>query len=135
MEIKSSLILKKYEGFFFSIPFTQRFSIMFDAGQAAAYMQLAAWELGIGSVPATIYKRGKAREILAYLEEKECNIALSFGYPEKEDALTRPPQKGGAPSHSRDGTLGNVVRGNLKWEPKGTDNKKDRGFLSAVLSI
>ncbi|MBS3753919.1 MAG: nitroreductase family protein [Anaerolineales bacterium] len=95
MEIKSSLILKKYEGFFFSIPFTQRFSIMFDAGQSAAYMQLAAWELGIGSVPATIYKRGKAREILAYLEEKECNIALSFGYPEKEDALTRPPQKGG----------------------------------------
>lgn len=69
---------------------------MFDAGQAAAYMQLAAWQLGIGSVPATILERGKAREILAYQEEKECYIALSFGYPEKEDALTRPPQKGGA---------------------------------------
>ena len=30
-----------------------RWSIMFDAGQAAAYMQLAAWELGIGSCLAT----------------------------------------------------------------------------------
>src|SRR5919109_160021 len=26
-----------------------RWSIMFDTGQAAAYMQLAAWELGVGS--------------------------------------------------------------------------------------
>jgi nitroreductase len=34
----------------------QRFSIMFDAGQAAAYMQLTAWELGIGSCLATIYE-------------------------------------------------------------------------------
>lgn len=76
-------------------PFTQRFSIMFDAGQAAAYMQLAAWEFGIGSVPATIYKREQARDVLGFPEEKECYIALSFGYPEDEDALTRPPQKGG----------------------------------------
>jgi|GEM_PF-6287173 len=95
MEIKSSLILKKYEGFFFSIPFTQRFSIMFDPGQAAAYMQLAAWEMRIGSVPAAIYEGEKVRAILAYPVEKECYLALSFGYPEKEDALTRPPQKGG----------------------------------------
>src|SRR3990172_10628927 len=33
----------------------QRWSILFDAGQAAAYMQLAAWERGIGSFLATIY--------------------------------------------------------------------------------
>src|SRR5690348_17821536 len=26
-----------------------KFQIMFDAGQAAAFMQLAAWELGVGS--------------------------------------------------------------------------------------
>ena len=30
-------------------PAEERFSILFDAGQSAAYMQLAAWELGIGS--------------------------------------------------------------------------------------
>ena len=29
-------------------------SVMFDLGQAAAYMMLAAWELGIGSVPAVL---------------------------------------------------------------------------------
>lgn len=76
-------------------PYTQRFSIMFDAGQAAAYMQLAAWELGIGSVPATIYKRDQARDVLGFPEDQVCYIALSFGYPEDEDALTRPPQEGG----------------------------------------
>jgi nitroreductase len=36
-----------------------RFSIMFDAGQSAAYMQLAAWELGVGSCLATIYETEK----------------------------------------------------------------------------
>ena len=33
-----------------------RWSVMFDAGQAAAYMQLAGWDLGIGSCMATIYE-------------------------------------------------------------------------------
>jgi hypothetical protein len=42
----------------------QRYSIMFDAGQSASYMQLAAWELGIGSCLATIYEPEKARELL-----------------------------------------------------------------------
>ena len=31
-------------------------SILFDLGQAAQNMMLAAWELGIGSVPATVYE-------------------------------------------------------------------------------
>ena len=44
---------------------TAKFQTMFDAGQAAAFMQLAAWELGVGSVPASIYDAEKAREILA----------------------------------------------------------------------
>ena len=30
-------------------------SVMFDLGQAADSMMLVAWELGIGSVPATVY--------------------------------------------------------------------------------
>src|SRR3970282_317891 len=34
----------------------QRWSILFDAGQAAAYMQLAAWDLGIGSCLGTVYE-------------------------------------------------------------------------------
>ncbi len=42
---------------------SEKFQTMFDAGQAAAYMQLAAWDLGVGSVPASIYEPEKAREI------------------------------------------------------------------------
>ena len=53
-----------------------KFQIMFDAGQAAAFMQLAAWELGIGSVPASLYEHEKAREILGFPPEWHVRIAL-----------------------------------------------------------
>lgn len=73
----------------------QRWSIMFDAGQAAAYMQLAAWSLGIGSCLATIYEAERARALLGYPDDLHLNVALSFGYPAEEDDLTRPPKHGG----------------------------------------
>ena len=57
---------------------------MFDAGQAAAYMQLAAWELGVGSCPASIYEPEKARQMLGFPAELHLRIALSFGYPADE---------------------------------------------------
>jgi nitroreductase len=76
-------------------PPEERFSIMFDAGQAAAYMQLQAWALGIGSCLATIYEPEKARELLGFPDNLQLHIAISFGYPEEAEALTRPPQKGG----------------------------------------
>ncbi|MGB9640161.1 MAG: nitroreductase family protein [Anaerolineales bacterium] len=72
-----------------------RFSIMFDAGQAAAYMQLAAWELGVGSCLATIYQPEEARKLLGFPEDLHLNIAISFGYPLDESVLTTPPVKGG----------------------------------------
>jgi nitroreductase len=74
---------------------SEKFQIMFDAGQASAYMQLAAWELGVGSVPASIYEPDKAREILGFPPEWHLRIALSFGYPADEKVLTAVPQKGG----------------------------------------
>jgi len=74
---------------------SEKFQILFDAGQAAAYMQLAAWELGVGSVPASIYEPEKAREILGFPPEWHLRIALSFGYPADENVLTAAPQKGG----------------------------------------
>ncbi len=74
---------------------TEKFQTMFDAGQAAAYMQLAAWEMGIGSCPASIYEPEKARQILGFPAEWHLRIVLSFGYPLKEDKLTAPPVKGG----------------------------------------
>jgi nitroreductase len=74
---------------------SEKFQHLFDAGQAAAYMQLAAWELGVGSVPASIYEPEKAREILGFPPEWHLRLALSFGYPAEEKVLTAIPQKGG----------------------------------------
>ena len=73
----------------------QRFSIMFDAGQAAAYMQLAAWEQGVGSCLASIYEPDKARELLKFPEDWHIRIAISFGYPKDPEIISQPPKKGG----------------------------------------
>ena len=72
-----------------------KFQTMFDAGQAAAYMQLAAWELGIGSCPASIYESEKARQILRFPPELHLRIVLSFGFPADEEKLIAAPKKGG----------------------------------------
>lgn len=72
-----------------------RFSVMFDAGQAAAYMQLVAWEMGIGSCLATIYEHDAARQLLGFPEDLHIRIAISFGYPAEPELLTKSPQKGG----------------------------------------
>jgi len=74
---------------------TEKFQTMFDAGQAAAFMQLAAWELGVGSCPASIYEAEKARSILGFPMEWHLRIAVSFGYPEEEEMLSSAPKKGG----------------------------------------
>ncbi len=68
---------------------------MFDLGQAAAYMQLAAWELGVGSCPASIYQLDQARQILGFPTDLHLRIAISFGYPADEARLAAPPKKGG----------------------------------------
>lgn len=73
----------------------ERFQILFDIGQAAAYMQLAAWELGIGSCMATIYREEQARQILEFPADLHLRFAISFGYPMDEAVLTRAPKKGG----------------------------------------
>lgn len=78
-----------------TLPPEQRFSILFDAGQAAAYMQLAAWELGIGSCLATIYEPDKARDLLGFPDDWYINIAISFGYPLPEEIASRPPRLNG----------------------------------------
>ena len=68
----------------------ERFQTLFDAGQAAAYMQLAAWELGVGSCLATLYEPEQVRAVLGFPEEWHVRIALSFGYPADPTALNRP---------------------------------------------
>jgi nitroreductase len=53
----------------------------FDLGQAAAYMQLAAWELGIGSCIASMWEPEKAKAILGVPQDLHFDVAISFGYP------------------------------------------------------
>jgi nitroreductase len=74
---------------------TAKFQTMFDAGQAAAYMQLAAWDQGIGSCPASIYDAEKSRSILGFPPELHLRIMLSFGYPADARKLSEPPRPGG----------------------------------------
>jgi nitroreductase len=72
-----------------------KFQDLFDAGQAAAYMQLAAWELGVGSCLASIYEPEKARQLLGFPSDWHLRIAISFGYPAEEEKLSAAPKKGG----------------------------------------
>jgi nitroreductase len=69
--------------------------LMFDVGQAAAYMQLAAWELGVGSVIATIYRPDDARAILGIPAGMRGEVALSFGYPADTGDVAAEPRAGG----------------------------------------
>lgn len=73
----------------------QRWSIMFDAGQAAGYMQLAAWALGVGSCPVSIYEPEEARQLLGFPPELHLRAVLSLGYPADPEVLTASPASGG----------------------------------------
>jgi nitroreductase len=70
-------------------------SVMFDLGQAADSMMLVAWELGIGSVPATVYEHDLAQRLLSYPDGQYCEFLLSFGYPADPADLQRPLKPGG----------------------------------------
>ena len=67
----------------------------FDQGQAAACMQLAAWDLGIGSCIASIYEPERAKAILGVPNDLHFRIALSFGYPLPNEQRRVPSQGGG----------------------------------------
>jgi nitroreductase len=68
---------------------------MWDSGRAAQNMVLAAWELGIGSVPATVYDHALAARLLGLPPDRRCDFLLSFGYPEDPAKLTAPNRAGG----------------------------------------
>ena len=88
---------------------TQPLSVMFDLGQAAENMMLAAWELGIGSVPATVYEHDLARELLGYPADQHCEYLLSFGYPADPDRPHPAAAAGGRRAARRDGPRGALV--------------------------
>ena len=53
----------------------------FDMGQAAAYMQLAAWDRGVASCIASMWEPDSAKVILGIPADKQFDTAISFGYP------------------------------------------------------
>lgn len=75
-----------------TVPFENRWSIMFDLGRAAQNMMLTAWDLGIGSVMATIYEPEKARALFQFPDDLMMYVAISFGYP-VENPANRPARK------------------------------------------
>lgn len=70
-------------------------SIVWDLGGAAAQMMLAAWELGIGSCPVTVYDHDLARRVLGHPTDRFCEYLLSFGYPADPAVLGAPNRPGG----------------------------------------
>jgi len=70
-------------------------SIIWDLGRAAQNMVLAAWELGIGSAPATVYDHKLSGKLLGLPADHDCSFIMSFGYPADPSALTAPNRAGG----------------------------------------
>ncbi|MEP7190105.1 MAG: nitroreductase family protein, partial [Roseiflexaceae bacterium] len=58
----------------------------FDLGQAAAYLQLAAVEHGIGSCVTTLQNSAAAQAILGVPPELSCRWTITFGYPAEAPA-------------------------------------------------
>jgi len=67
----------------------------FDSGQSAAYMQLAATELGIGSCLGTIYEPEAAGELLGIPGDYQTRLVISFGYPADAARARQPLRAGG----------------------------------------
>jgi nitroreductase len=55
--------------------------VMFDVGQTAAYMQLAAQGMGVGSCLGTIYHPDQVRTLLGHPADMQATFVISFGYP------------------------------------------------------
>jgi len=70
-------------------------SHLWDMGRAAQNMVLAAWELGIGSVPATVYEHELVHRLLGLPTDRRCDFLLSFGHPADLEKLAAPNRAGG----------------------------------------
>jgi nitroreductase len=70
-------------------------SIMWDLGRAAQNMVLAAWAMGIGSCPVTVYEQPLIHAILGLPPDRHCEYLLSLGHPADPADLTRSPRAGG----------------------------------------
>jgi nitroreductase len=70
-------------------------SLMWDLGRASQNMVLTAWELGIGSAPATVFEDALTSRLLKLPADQHCEFLLSFGYPADPAVMTAPNRRGG----------------------------------------
>jgi nitroreductase len=61
----------------------------FDMGQAAAYLQLAAWDRGVASCIASMWELERAKAILNIPADQQFDTAISFGYPARRPGKIR----------------------------------------------
>jgi len=108
-----------------SPPMAERWSIPFDLGQAAAYMQLAAWEHGVGSCIGAIYDEAKSKAILQIPHDLDFKVTLSFGYP-AETVASAPLRRGGR--RSCGSVCGKAPTDSSKW--LGTSIPRSSGCAS-----
>ena len=76
----------------FAIVLVDHSNWSFDIGQVAAYLQLAAWELGVSSCIAYFGNQDKLKDLLGIPAEVNAEIGISFGYSAEE---SRKPKKSG----------------------------------------
>jgi nitroreductase len=86
--------------------------VMFDAGQAAANMQLAGVELGVGSCMTTLHRPEGSRELLGYPQDLHLRMVVAFGYPADLEAALAPAQRVGGRK-----PISEVVHFE-RWEPE-----------------
>lgn len=64
----------------------------FDTGQAAAYLQLAAWDMGVGSCIAYFGDQDRLKDLFGIPAEANAEIGISFGYSAEKP---RKPRRSG----------------------------------------
>jgi nitroreductase len=80
------------EAAFIVIPVTVDLDLIVE-GQICAYMQLAAWDSGLGSCMAPIIYPQRLRMLLHIPENQFLNTAISFGLPRQRSAKGKTTQK------------------------------------------
>ena len=76
----------------FAIVLVDHSNWSFDIGQAAAYLQLAAWDLGVGSCIAYFGDQDRLKDMFGIPAQANAEIGISFGYSAEEP---RKPSKSG----------------------------------------
>jgi nitroreductase len=61
----------------------------FDIGQAAAYLQLAAWDLGVSSCLAYFGEQEKLKALLGIPENATVEMGISFGYSAEQSHVPK----------------------------------------------